>query len=84
MFFMTSSFTDGGGSLKASKPGNAFSDLLGVVCLSHSLILENLVGLKSSCNKEPVIFSWGGSQGFWKEDGFQWGTEWGSVVANRV
>ena len=63
---------------------NAFSDLLGVVCLSHSLVLENLVGLKSSCNKEPVIFSWGGSQGFWREDGFQWGTEWGSVVANRV
>ena len=63
---------------------NAFSDSLGVVCPFLSLILENLVGLKSSCNKEPVIFSWGGSQGFWREDGFQWGTEWGSVVANRV
>ena len=46
---------------------NAFSDLLGVVRPFLSLILENLVGLKSSCNKEPVIFSWGGSQGFWKE-----------------
>ena len=84
---MTSSLTDGGGNLKASKPGKkrkCFQRLVGCGLPSHSLVLENLVGLKSSCNKEPVIFSWGGSRGFWKDSGFQWGTEWGSVVANRV
>ena len=64
---MTSSLTDGGGNLKASKPGKKrFQRLVGCGLPVPFLgFFENPVGLKSSCNKEPVIFYWGGSRGLY-------------------
>ena len=64
---MTSSITDGGGNLKASKPGKK-RKMLSATCWVWSACPIPWflpVGLKSSCNKEPVIFFWGGSRGLY-------------------